>query len=168
MARTVLFSLTALAACKTDSTLRSVPELDLNRYLRTWHEIAKYPVSFERGMTDVTATYSLREDGKIRVENAGYRDGKRKSAKARAWVPDPKRPAELKVSFFWPFRANYWVIALDPNYQWAIVGEPKRRYLWILARNPTMSDALYRKLIEEILRLGFDPERVEKTIVTRT
>jgi apolipoprotein D and lipocalin family protein len=168
MARTVLFSLTALAACKTDSTLRSVPELDLNRYLGTWHEIAKYPVSFERGMTDVTATYSLREDGKIRVENAGYRDGKRKSAKARAWVPDPKRPAELKVSFFWPFRANYWVIALDPNYQWAIVGEPKRRYLWILARNPTMSDALYRKLIEEILRLGFDPERVEKTIVTRT
>jgi lipocalin len=145
--------------------LASVPNLDLERYLGTWYEIAKYPVSFEKGLVGVTAKYSMRDDGKVRVENAGYKgtfEGERKTAIGKAWVPDPEKPAELKVSFFWPFAAKYWVIAIDPEYRWSIVGEPGRRYLWILAREPVIDDALYGRLLERIRKLGYDPDRLER------
>jgi len=144
--------------------LVSVPELDLERYLGTWYEIAKYPVSFEKGLVGVTARYSMRDDGKVRVENAGYKgsfEGERKTATGKAWIPNPKRPGELKVSFFWLFAAKYWVIALDPEYRWSIVGEPGRRYLWILSRKPAMDDALYQRLVTKVRELGYDPGRLE-------
>lgn len=145
--------------------LTSVPELDLQRYLGRWYEITKYPVSFEKGLVGVTADYSMRDDGKVRVENAGYEGsfaGPRKTAEGKAWVPDPERSAQLKVSFFWPFAARYWVIALDPDYRWAIVGEPGRRYLWILSRTSTVSDALYGRLVATVRELGYDPDRLER------
>jgi lipocalin len=155
----------ASGALPDAAPLAAVPDFDLDRYLGTWYEIAKYPVSFEKGLVGVTAKYSMRDDGKVRVENAGYRgsfEGERKTATGRAWVPDPQRPAELKVSFFWPFAAKYWVIALDPEYKWSIVGEPGRRYLWILSRTPTLDDALYRRLVARVRELGYDPDRLEK------
>lgn len=145
--------------------LAAVPELSLDRYLGKWYEIAKYPVSFEKGLVGVTAQYSMRDDGKVRVENAGYEgsfQGERKTAIGKAWVPDPERPAELKVSFFWFFAAKYWVIAIDPGYRWSIVGEPGRRYLWILSRTPVMDEALYRRLVAKVRELGYDPDRLER------
>lgn len=102
--------------------LEAVDALDLNRYLGTWYEIAKYPNSFEKGLVAVKAQYSLREDGAIRVINSGLEgtfDGERKNAEGRAWVPDAEAPAKLRVSFFWPFASDYWAIALDPDYWWA-------------------------------------------------
>ncbi|MHC4451439.1 MAG: lipocalin family protein [Planctomycetota bacterium] len=171
MTRLLILLLPALCACQASGalpnakSLAAVSEFDLSRYLGTWYEIAKYPVSFEKGLVGVTATYSMRDDGKVRVENAGFKgsfDGKRKSATAKAWAPDPSRPAELKVSFFWPFSAKYWVIALDSGYQWAVVGEPGRRYLWILSRSPTMSDALYERLVKTVRGLGYDTDRLER------
>ncbi|MHC4955907.1 MAG: lipocalin family protein [Planctomycetota bacterium] len=166
-----MLSLFSFAGCQASGALpdapplRAVTSVDLERYLGTWYEISKYPVSFEKGLVGVTATYSMRDDGNIRVENAGYKgsfDGKLKSATARAWVPNAERPAELKVSFFWPFSAKYWVIGLDTDYQWAIVGEPGRRYLWILARQPRIHDELYQRLVAQVKKLGYDPSLLEK------
>ena len=145
--------------------LEAVADLDLDRYLGRWYEIAKYPNAFEEGLVAVTADYGRRDDGDIRVLNAGREGsfaGERQTAEGRAWVPDADAPAELRVSFFWPFAADYWVIALDPDYRWAVVGEPDRRYLWILARTPTLPVPTYAGIVEWIERLGYDASRLER------
>lgn len=144
--------------------LQAVGALDLERYLGTWYEVAKYPNSFERGLVAVTAEYSWREDGRVRVLNSGLEgsfDGERKSAEGKAWVPDAAAPARLRVSFFWPFAADYWVIGLDPDYRWAVVGEPDRRYLWVLSRTPTLPAATFAAIVQRIRALGYDPGRLE-------
>ncbi len=168
---TPFLALFLLLGCRTsgalpDATpLKSVDDFELERYLGLWYEIAKYPVSFEDGLVGVTAEYSLREDGDVRVQNGGFEgsfDGEPSEATAKAWAPDPGRPAELKVQFFWPFRAKYWVVALDPEYRWAVVGEPGRKYLWILSRTPQLDDATYEALLVRIREeLGYDTERLE-------
>lgn len=172
VAALVLALLPALAACRLNSSgalpgagpLTSVEDFETERYLGRWYEISKYPVSFEEGLVGVTAEYSLREDGKIQVVNSGREesfDGELKQARAKAWAPDPARPARLRVRFFWPFTADYWVIALDPDYRWAVVGEPKRRYLWILSRTPRLEDTELAAIRAEITRLGYDVSRLE-------
>ena len=168
---TPLLALFLLLGCRTSGALpnaaplESVDDFELERYLGLWYEIAKYPVSFEDGLVGVTAEYSLREDGDVRVENGGFEgsfDGDRSTATAKAWVPNAERPAELKVQFFWPFSAKYWVVALDPDYRWAVVGEPARKYLWILSRTPQLDDATYGALLVRIREeLGYDTERLE-------
>ncbi|MHC4932247.1 MAG: lipocalin family protein [Planctomycetota bacterium] len=164
--------LSLLGACASSGALpgaaplQAVGEFDLELYLGRWYEIAKYPVSFEKGLVGVTAEYSLREDGNVRVLNAGYKgdfEGERSSAEGKAWVPDADQPAKLKVSFFWPFSGKYWVIALDPEYRWAVVGEPARRYLWILAREPELDAATYDAIVARIRdELGYDTTRLER------
>lgn len=144
----------------------TVSSLDLNRYLGTWYEIARYPHSFEKDLVGVTATYSLKETGKIKVVNQGYKntlDGKKKQSVGKAHVPDPANPAHLKVSFFWFFYADYYVMELDDqNYQWAIVGSNSAKYLWILNREPQMSPELYDNLIARVKKRGYDLARLEK------
>jgi lipocalin len=145
--------------------LTSVESFDLSRYLGTWYEIAKYPVSFEEGLVGVKAEYSLRDDGDIRVLNSGYEgtfDGELSTAEGRAWVSDPAEPAKLTVRFFWPFTGDYWVIALDPAYRFAVVGEPDRGYLWILSREKFLPEATYREIVARIHDLGYDTSRIEK------
>lgn len=144
--------------------LEAVDAFDFERYLGTWYEIAKYPNAFEEGLVAVTAEYARREDGMIRVLNSGLRgafDGERKTAEGKAWVPDAAAPAKLRVSFFWPFAADYWVIALDPGYGWAVVGEPDRDYLWILSRTPTLPPVTYQAIVQHIREQGYDPSRLE-------
>ena len=161
----LLFGCRASGALPGAAPLRSVDEFDLNRYLGTWYEIAKYPVSFEDGLVGVTAHYSLRDDGKVAVRNAGFKEsfqGEKKVANGRAHVPDASRPAELRVTFFWPFYGDYWVIGLDPEYRWSIVGDPARKYLWILSRTPAMDGALYDMLVKKVRELGYDPSRLER------
>lgn len=144
--------------------LTSVEEFSTERYLGLWYEIAKYPVSFEKGLVGITAHYSLDEDGEVQVVNSGREgtlDGELDQATATAWAPDPERPERLKVQFFWPFRGDYWVIALGPDYGWAVVGEPERRYLWILSRTPTLEDRTYAAILESATALGYDVSRLE-------
>ncbi len=125
--------------------LQSVPKVDLNRYTGRWYEIAKYPNRFERKCDrNVTATYTLRSDGKIGVANAcTTREGKLTQAEGWAKVVDQKTCSKLKVTFFWPFFGDYWIIDLSPNYEYAVIGEPSRKYLWILSRTAKMDDKLY-------------------------
>ena len=144
----VLVLIMCSATATSASEVTTVDQVDLDRYLGTWYEIASFPAWFQRGCTGVTAEYSMRDDGMIEVVNScrkGSLDGKFKQSTGRARVVDTETNAKLKVSFFGPFWGNYWIIGLDPDYQWAVVGVPNHKYLWILSRTPTMDPDLYEK-----------------------
>jgi apolipoprotein D and lipocalin family protein len=157
----------AAASAHAATPVRSVPSIDLKRYVGTWHEIARLPMFFERQCRrNVTATYELNEDGSLGVHNACTRkDGTRIASDGVARLADSGlKPAELQVRFapgwlswlplVW---ANYWVIALDEDhYQWAMVGEPRRRYLWILSREPSMDRATFAALRARAHDMGYD------------
>ena len=141
-----------------------VPKVDLPRYMGTWHEIARFPNTFQKGCTCTTATYKLRPDGKVTVINrCGTANGKGKESRGWAKVADPATGAKLKVTFFWPFFGDYWILDLDPEYRRVLVGTPNRKYLWILAREPRMAEAEYLALVAKAAALGFPVERLEKT-----
>jgi len=144
--------------------LTSVSTVDLKRYIGRWYEIARYPNRFQRDCaSDTTAEYELKPNGKVRVVNTCRKsDGAAKKASGTAKVVDPSN-ARLKVTFFWPFYGDYWIIGLDPEYRWAVVGEPGRKYLWILSRTPHMSEADYQQAVEQARAAGYDPQRLVKT-----
>jgi lipocalin len=140
-----------------------VKELDLEKYLGTWYEIARYDHSFERNLVGVTATYSMREDGKIKVVNSGYEytlDGKLSEATGKAKIPDLTEPSKLKVSFFWIFYGDYFVMELDQNYQWAVIGSSSDKYLWILSRVPHMNPTIYQGLLDNLTKRGYDVSKL--------
>lgn len=130
--------------------MQAVSGFDLNRYLGRWYEIARLDHSFERGLSKVTADYSLNDDGSVRVLNRGYdaASGEWQEAEGRALLQDEAiSAASLKVSFFGPFYAGYHVIALDPDYRWALVSGYNRDYFWILARTPTLDEPTRGELV---------------------
>ncbi len=149
--------------------LRTVDSLDLSRYLGTWYEIARYPNRFQRACrSDTTAVYTLRKDGKVQVVNScRQKNGTIKKARGVAKVADKRSNSKLRVSFFWPFYGDYWVIGLDPDYRYAIVGEPKRRYLWILSRTPEMNASTYEEILGQVRAAGYDPDKLIKTPQSR-
>lgn len=143
----------------------TVDSLDIDRYLGTWYEIARFPHSFEKGLAGVTATYSFREDGKIRVVNEGFKgslNGKRSKAVGKAKIPDPSRPARLKVSFFLFFYGDYFVLELDEEYQWAMIGSSSPMFFWILSRTPQMDPEIYQMLLDRARERGYDLEPLIK------
>jgi apolipoprotein D and lipocalin family protein len=142
-----------------------VEHVDVKRYMGTWFEIAKLPQRFEKGLVGITANYTLLPNGKVRVINSGYKadfNGKLKTIEGKAWVVDTVTNAKLKVSFFWPFAANYWIIELGKDYEYAVVGEESRKYLWILSRTPQMEDAIYNELLKRLQQKGFDVSKLER------
>jgi apolipoprotein D and lipocalin family protein len=145
--------------------LTTVPDVDLNRYQGTWYEIARLPNRFEKACdSNVTATYTVQPDGQIRVLNQCHRaDGSTMRAEGVAKLRDANGPkSRLKVTFFWPFYGDYWIIDLDPNYQWVLVGEPKRDYLWVLARSRQIDPALYQRLMDKARSEHFDVSKILK------
>lgn len=162
-----------LLSCQIDKSktmskneLVTVASVDLNKYAGTWYEIAKIPNSFEKGLKCITATYSLRSDGKIGVQNKGHKESdpvKIKESNGKAWVPDPAYPGRLKVQFFWPFAGNYYILDLDANYQFVLIGDPSRNFLWILCRTKQMDTAIYQRLTAKAKAFGFDISRIKKT-----
>jgi len=156
------------STCKTQENMIDktvVKELDIEQYLGTWYEIARFDHSFEKGLVGVTAKYSMREDGKIKVINSGYKgnlEGEFSKAVGKAKVPNSEIPSKLKVSFFWIFYAYYFVLELDENYQWAVIGSSSNKYLWILNRSPQMKDDLYNKLQGKLTERGYDVSKLIK------
>jgi apolipoprotein D and lipocalin family protein len=138
----------------------TVGRVDLSRYAGTWYEIARYPNSFQDGgrrCEDVTATYTPRPDGTIGVVNRCIdtaNDNMERRAEGYA-RPDSANGDRLRVTFFWPFFGDYWIIGLDPEYRWAVVGAPNRDYLWILSRTPAMPAGAYAAAMEIVRREGF-------------
>ena len=137
--------------------LQTVAHVDLNRYLGLWYEIGRYPNSFQKGCLGSTALYTARPNGEIDVLNScrDEQDGSLREAKGRAWVVDKASNARLKVSFFWPFRGDYWIIDLGQEYEYAVVGTPNRKYLWILSRTPEMHPAILAKILLNVEKQGF-------------
>lgn len=156
------------AAAVASSPNAPVAELDLQRYAGRWHEIAHLPMFFQRKCaSDITATYTLRPDGSIEVRNAcRKRDGSQQVSEGIA-RPVDERPGQLEVRFaprwlswapgVW---ADYWVIALDPDYRWAVVGGPSRKYLWILSRESSMSQSQFDTLRADAAARGYPVDRL--------
>lgn len=139
--------------------LQTVQQVDLKRYLGQWYEIARYPNRFQKGCLESSASYALRDDGDIEVVNRckDSGDGRQRQPKGHAWVVDTTSNAKLKVSFFWPFRGDYWIIELGKEYEYAVIGTPNRKYFWILSRTRSMDDTLYTAILQRAKQQGFDP-----------
>lgn len=156
--------LMSIFGCKSAAPLQTVNQVDINRYSGTWYEIARITHRFEKGLEKVSATYTLRADGKITVLNQGCKTtdtSVTKTARGIARIPDPTQPGRLKVQFFWPFEGNYWILDLDADYQHALIGDPSRKYLWILSRTKTMNTDTYNRLTDIAKKAGFDISRLE-------
>ena len=143
--------------------VKPVQDFEIERYLGTWYEIARLDHSFERGLSNVTAEYSLRDDGGVRVINRGFKTSANKwdEAEGKAYFVDDKTLGKLKVSFFGPFYGAYNVIALDEQaYQWSLVVGPDTGYLWILSRTPVLEQAIIEQLISKAKSHGFDTDKL--------
>ena len=153
-----------LAGCVgRPENIHPVSHFDTTRYLGKWYEIARLDHSFERGLSHVTADYSLRQDGGLKVLNRGYKDAdaKWKEAEGKAYFVDKKDVGYLKVSFFGPFYGSYIVFDLDQqDYSYSMISGPDKSYFWLLSRTPSMDPALQQRLIEKAGGLGFDTSKL--------
>lgn len=155
----LLFAAALIHSAYSQDRPAVVSSVDINRYQGKWYEIARLPNPFERKLKCITATYTLRDDGRISVVNQGNYisdPGKTSSADGVAWIPDKESPGKLKVRFFWPFSGDYWIMELDKEYRYVLVGDPALKYLWILAREKTMDDSIYRRLLQRAIDNGYD------------
>jgi len=156
-----------LACAQRGTPPRTVPSVDIERYLGTWYEVASFPSWFQRDCVATQATYSKRDDGRIGVANACREktlDGEWKRIEGVAWPVVPGDFTRLKVQFFWPLRGDYWVLALDPEYRWALVGHPDRNYLWVLSRTRTIDDAIYASIVKQASAQGYDVAKLRRTL----
>ena len=164
----IVISIIFLTSCKTmENVPTTVQSVDLNRYAGKWYEIAAYPQRFEKGCHCTTAEYILTKKKYIRVINRCRKDsvtGNLKVAKGKAFVVPGSNNAKLKVQFFWPFRGDYWILDLASDYSYVVVGDPSRKYLWILARQPKIDPELYSKILEKIREKGYDPSGLVRTV----
>jgi apolipoprotein D and lipocalin family protein len=163
----VIISVLLSLSCKTQNNQAminktTITEFELSKYLGTWYEIARFPHSFEKDLIGVTATYSLRDDGGLKVLNQGYKksfSGELKSAYGKAKVTSV--PGKLKVSFFLFFYADYNILELDSaNYQWVLIGSSTPNYLWILSRTPHIDKELYNNLIDRAKARGYEVSKL--------
>lgn len=154
----LLLALAAGACTGIPKGVAPVDGFDVQRYKGEWFEIMRLDHSFERGLSNVTATYTLRDDGSVGVLNRGF-DAKNcrwKEATGRAVFQGTPDVASLSVTFFWPFAGGYHVLALDKqDYRWALISGPTRGYLWLLARRPDLAPEIRNRLVEQARGLGF-------------
>lgn len=148
---------------------RTVDRVDLKRYMGTWYEISRYPNPFEGDCAgDTAAYYSLQPDGKVKIVNTcRTRKGKTQVVYGTATVADRSSNAKLKVQFEWPFSGDYWVLILNSFYEYAVVGEPSRKYLWVLSRTPTIDKGTYQGILQQIRELGYNPAKLMLTNQSR-
>ena len=146
------------ALAQADSLpVQSVGKVDLGRYAGRWYEIASFPMFFQRRcIGDTTAEYALRSDGDISVVNRCRTEDGFDEVTGKAWAVDGTGNGQLKVSFFWPFRSDYWIIGLDDDYRWAVVGNPNRKYLWVLSRTPRLAGEALDRALQAAASQGFD------------
>ena len=158
----MLFFVVSATSCVTTKELPTVEWVEVDKYTGQWYEIARLPNSFEKGLECVTANYSFKENGKIQVLNKGYSSekAKYKTAEGTAWIPDADFQGRLKVTFFRPFSGDYYIISLDEEYQYALVGDPSRKYLWVLSRSKDLDEKVYSKLIGIAEKNGFETSSV--------
>lgn len=143
--------------------LDTVESVDLDKYLGKWYEIALLPNSFEEGCHCTTAEYSLIDSETVRVINTCNQDsadGELDQAKGKAFVVEGSNNAKLKIQFFWPFKGDYWILELDDDYRYVLVGSPSREYLWILSRTPSLDEEIINQLKQSAEQKGFDTTKI--------
>ncbi len=138
-------------------------DLDLSKYLGKWYEVAKFAVKEQKDLDNVTATYSIKSNGKIKVHNVGYKDNKKRGIKGSAWLRDKECNGGLYVRFFWPFKSEYNVIKLANDYRYAVVTGQSKDRLWILSRTPQMINKDYSEIISFLERKDFNINNITKT-----
>ena len=160
---TIILVCLSVGAMAATEPLQVVQDLDAEQYVGLWYSIASIPTTFERQCVQgTTAEYTLLENGRIQVVNTCYdEEGKVDVARGQAWIPDPTESSKLKVSFvpflgMWWFGAPYWVIDLCPDYSYAVVGHPSRKYGWILSRTPTLPDVVFAGIVSRLESQGYD------------
>lgn len=157
-------SLAAAVPARAEAPVASVAAVDLVRYAGKWYEIASFPMFFQRNcIADTTAEYALAPAGHVSVRNRCRTEDGYDQAEGKATVVEGSSNSRLKVSFFWPFRADYWIIGLDAEYRWAVVGNPNRKYLWILSRTPQMPPDLLDAARNAAVDQGYDLARLRYT-----
>jgi apolipoprotein D and lipocalin family protein len=147
--------------------LQTVPFVDLNKYAGKWYEISSYPQRFQKGCTCTTAEYTPSDKGYVRVLNTCRKDsteGKISTIVGKAFIEPNSGNAKLKVQFFWPFKADYWIIDLADDYSYAVVSHPNKKYLWILSRQPKIEAQVYLKILENLMSKGFDCTKLITTM----
>ena len=161
MKKNILLMVMACVMCacgKVSVDNTPIESVDWNRYLGSWYEIARFDHRFERGMEQTKALYTLREDGMIKVENSGVKNGEPKQSVGKAKTTDT--PALLRVSFFGPFYGDYRILLLDEAYQYVLVGGGTDDYLWILARTPQLEEETLAVILSEAQRRGYDTSKL--------
>jgi apolipoprotein D and lipocalin family protein len=161
-----LLLLAAALAFAGDAPLPVVAEVDLARYMGTWHEIAHLPNYPQKGCTDTIVHYRLNDQGTFDLANTCWKNGKYKPYFGRAKRVDAKSNAMFRVKFFVFFGGDYWIVDLDPAYRWAVVGSPDRKGLWIISREPRLDAKIYAAAVEKARGLGFPVERLASTVIT--
>lgn len=157
--------MTTLDSCSLQ--LETVQFVDLTKYAGKWYEIASFPQRFQKGCHCTTAEYTQTNKDYILVENRCNKDsinGKISYIKGKAFVEKNSGNAKLKVQFFWPFKAKYWIIDLAEDYSYAVVSHPNKKYLWILSRTPTMNTEIYSSILARLEAKGFDLSKLKITI----
>ena len=154
-----------LISFRSDKPLETVPRVNLKKYVGKWYEIARFPASFEKNCTCTTAEYTINDDGTVAVDNRCFnaKEKKWEQATGKAFVRNEDTNAELAVQFFWPFKGDYYIIALADDYSYAMVGTPSREYLWILSRKPELPQSTFEKLTVIATKKGFDLSRLRRT-----
>ncbi len=141
--------------------MATAKNIDIKKYMGTWFEIARIETPFQRGKYNSMAVYKLNPDKTVSIENsATTKNGKRTTAKATAYVPNPEDSSKLRVSFFRPFYSDYWILDIDTDYQWALVGTPSKKYLWILSRRQSIDDATLIYILNSANSRGFDVSKL--------
>ena len=165
-----LCAVALLAACTTPTPpLPTVQSVDLARYYGTWYEIARLPNSFQsKCVSDTQAVYRPNGNGVSVLNQCRTANGTIKQANGLAKVVEGSHGAQLRVSFFRPFYSDYWILDLDPDYRWVLIGEPGRHYAWVLARQPQLEDATLQRLLARANALGFDRQAFVTTPHTRS
>ena len=161
-----LFAVSAVAAASCSGTrseeIKTAEGVDIIRYMGVWHEIARLPNSFENAdLRDPKAAYVLEADNTVRVVNSGVdADGKRRYVEGRAYAPDKSDFSKLRVSFFWPFYGDYYILELDPDYNWALVGGRDKQYLWLLSRSATLPQTTLSRILSLARQRGYDTSKL--------
>jgi apolipoprotein D and lipocalin family protein len=173
----IIISAMTLAQNKSEQNLEVVPSIDLARYTGTWYEIARLPNSFQKKcVSDVSANYTLRDDGQIKVvnrcrcEDGTFTEAEGRARKASSDGPNSKLEVRFAPAFlsFLPFVwGKYWIIDIAENYSYAVIGEPSREYLWILARSPKLDDPTLQNIFEKVISKGYDIKNIIMTKQTQ-
>jgi apolipoprotein D and lipocalin family protein len=163
----IVIQLTITSCSMSQNPPTVTDSVDLQKYCGKWYEIASYPMSFQKDCFCVTAEYTLTDKGYVKVFNScrkGSINGKVKSITGKAFPVEGTKNVKLKVQFFWPFKADYWVIDKAEDYSWAVVSGPSCKYLWILSRTPDMQKETWQYITDRLVKNGFDLSKLKMMV----